>query len=124
MDINGHKSCVYTQTYTLDQITPKLVVMYPQNGITGISRIRTISIRFSENVLASVNWSKVIVKNKYGQTCKITKWVSGNHIYIKTNSKRSSYSYYTVYILSSAIKDYAGNNLVEGYVFKFKTGRY
>lgn len=124
VDTQGYKSRIYTQTYTLDKIAPKLVATYPKNNTTGISRTRTISIRFSENILASVNWSKVIVKNKYNQTCKITRWTSGNHIYIKTNSKRSSYSYYTVYIPTSAIKDCAGNNLVENYVFKFKTGRY
>ncbi|OEC85939.1 MULTISPECIES: chitobiase/beta-hexosaminidase C-terminal domain-containing protein [Methanobacterium] len=123
VDNNGHKSCVYTQTYILDQIAPKLVATYPKNNTTGISRTHPISIRFSENVLASINWSNVIVKNKYNQTCKITKWVSGNHIYIKTNSKRSKYLYYTIYIPASAVKDYAGNNFA-GYTFKFKTGKY
>ena len=124
VDTNGHKSCVYKQTYTIDQTAPKLAATYPKNNTTGISRTSAISIRFNENILASINWSKVIVKNKYGQTCKITKWTSGNHIYIKTNNKRSSYSYYTVYIPASAVKDYAGNNLVEGYILKFKTGKY
>ena len=124
VDTNGHKSSVYTQIYTLDQTAPKLVVTCPKNGSIGTSRTKTISIRLSEDILAGINWSKVIVKNKYGQTCKITKWTSGNHIFIKTNSKRSSYSYYTVYIPASAVKDYAGNNLVESYVFKFKTGKY
>ena len=123
VDTNGHKSSVYTQTYILDQTAPKLIVTCPENGSIGISRTKTISIRLSEDILTSVNWSNVIVKNKYGQTCKITKWTSGNHIFIKTNSKRSSYSYYTVYIPASAVKDYAGNNLVESYVFKFKTGK-
>ena len=124
VDTKGHKSCVYAQIYTIDKTAPQLVATYPKNNTTGISRTKTISIRFNENILTNINWSKVIVKNKYGQTCKITKWASGNHIYIKTNSKRSSYSYYTVYIPASAVKDYASNNLVEGYTFKFKTGRY
>lgn len=124
VDTNGHKSCVYTQIYTIDKTAPQLTSTYPKNNTNSISRTATISIRFNENILASVNWSKVIVKNKYGQTSKITKWTKGNYIYIKTNIKRSSYSYYTVYIPKSAVKDYADNNFVEGYVFKFKTGRY
>ena len=123
VDTNGHKSCVYKQIYTIDKTAPQIAATCPKNDTNGITRTATISIRFNENILASVNWSKVIVKNKYGQTCKITKQTSSNHIYIKTNIKRSSYSYYTVYIPKSAVKDYAGNNFA-GYTFRFKTGRY
>ena len=112
----------------LDQVqwipAPKVTSTSPKNGVTGVSRTSTIAIKFSEKIGKSSNWSKITVKNKYGHAVSITKWVSKNTLYIKTNSKRSSYSYYSVYVPASAVKDSVGNNLVVKYAFKFKTGRY
>ena len=126
-DLSGNKY-VYAGSITfktIDQTAPKVAAICPTNGATGISRTRTISIRLSENILKSVNWSKVYIKNlKTGQKCKITACISGNHIYIKTSSKRATYTWYQVYIPASAVKDSAGNNLAKAYTFKFRTGRY
>lgn len=124
VDNEGKKSQVYTQTYTIDKIAPKLVTTNPSSGATKVSRKGTITIKLSENVKAGPNWSKVIVKNKYGKPVKITKWISGNTIFIKTKSKRARNSYYTVYIPVSAVKDNADNNLAAAYAFGFKTGKY
>ena len=124
IDKAGNKSPVYTNIYTIDKTAPKVTSTYPKNGATGISRTATLSIKFSEKIKASTYWSKIVVKNKYGKAVSISKSISGNIFYIKTNSKRASYSYYTVYIPRAAVKDYAGNNLATGYTFKFKTGRY
>ncbi|PKL67474.1 MAG: hypothetical protein CVV28_06350 [Methanobacteriales archaeon HGW-Methanobacteriales-1] len=122
IDDAGNISPVYSQIYTIDKTRPKVSYTYPKNKATKFSRTSKISIKFSEKIKASINWSKIVVKNKYGKKVKISKSISGNMLYIKT-SKRSSYSYYTVYILYSAIKDYAGNNIASTYSFKFKTGR-
>ena len=108
----------------IDLIPPKVIYNYPKKYSTGVSRTKTIYLKFSENIKYGINWSKVVVKNKYGKIVNISKWISGNTLYIKTSSKRSSNSYYTVYIPSSAISDLAGNGLSTGYVIKFKTGRY
>lgn len=112
-----------TVSGTIVDVTPPVIVStYPKNGAKGVSRTSTISIKFSENIKSSINWSKVIVKNSRGQTVSIKKWISGNTIYIKHTYKRTKYSYYTVYIPSSAVKDYAGHRLTAKYIFKFKTG--
>ena len=124
VDLAGNKSPVYTQKYTIDKIAPRITSTSPRNYATGVSRTGTIAIRFSENIKASSYWSKIVVKNKYGRTVSISKWISGNTLYIKTTYKRLSYSYYTVYIPYAAVKDYAGNQFRTGYSFKFKTGRY
>lgn len=124
VDVAGNKSPVYTVKYTIDKTVPKVSAISPTSSSTGVSRTRTISIRLSENVLKSVNWSKVYIKNlKTGQKCKATIWISGNHIYISTNSKKASLTWYQVYIPGSAIKDAASNNLAESYTWKFKTGK-
>lgn len=123
VDAAGNKSPVYIAKYTIDKIPPKKVSVYIKRYASGYSRSGTITLKFSENIKTGINWSKVIVKNKYGKIVSITKWINGNTLYIKTNSKRSSYSYYTVYIPKSAVKDSAGNNFA-GYAFRFKTGKY
>lgn len=106
----------------IDLIPPIVNYNYPKKYSTGISRTNTIYLKFSESIKAGINWSKIVVKDKYGKVVNITKWISGSTLYIKT-SKRSSNSYYTVYVPSSAINDLAGNGLVKGYTIKFKTGR-
>ena len=124
VDAVGNKSPVYTVKYVIDKTAPKVSSIYPKNKATGISRTKTIYIKFSESIKASVNWSKVYVKNlKTGKKVRISKSISGNIMYLKT-SKRSAYTWYQIYIPASAIKDSAGNNLAAGYSFKFKTGRY
>lgn len=120
---------MYSDAYGfLDQVrwipAPKVTSTTPKNGANGISRTSIIAIKFSEKIGKSSNWSKIAVKNKYGHAVSTTKWIRGNTLYIKTNSKRSSYSYYSVYIPASAVKDSVGNNLATKYSFKFKTGRY
>jgi len=124
VDAAGNPSAHKTYTYTIDKTAPKVTSTYPKNRATGVSRTAKIYLKFSEKIKTNINWSKIVVKNKYGQTVSISKSISGNILYIQTKSKRASYSYYTVYIPKSAVKDYAGNNLAVGYTFKFKTGRY
>ena len=125
VDVAGNPSAHKICSYTIDKTAPKVAATSPKNGAAGVSRTATISIRLSENILKSSNWSKIYIKNlKTGAKCKITAWVSGNRLYIKTSSKRAAYTWYQVYIPASAIKDSAGNNLAATYAFKFKTGKY
>lgn len=112
-------------TKILDTIPPKVAATSPKNGATGVSRTATISIKLSENILKSIKWSEIYIKNmKTGAKCKVTTWISGNHLYIKTNTKRAAYTSYQVYIPASSVKDSSGNNLAVTYAFKFKTGKY
>ena len=102
-------------------VTPKITSTYPKNGATKVSRTLPIYFKFNELIKTSTNWSKIYLKDKYGHALSISKSISGNTLYIQT-SKRLSNSYYTVYIPSAAITNYAGNNLIATYTFKFKTG--
>ncbi len=102
-------------------LTPKVASTTPKNGATKVSRTLPIYVKFNELIKASTNWSKIYVKDKYGHAVSISKSISGNTLYIQT-SKRLSNSYYTVYIPSAAIKNYAGSNIQLKYTFRFKTG--
>ena len=123
MDLSGNLSPVHTQIYTIDKIAPKVSSTYPKNKSTNKSRTATIYLKFSEKIQTSINWSKIVVKNKYGKAVRITKSISGTTIYIKTSSKRIKHTVGILYTIPKyAIKDYAGNNLAATYTFKFKTG--
>ena len=107
------------------QIPLKVVSTYPKNYAAGVSRSNTIYIKFSQNIKSSTYWSKIYVKNlKTGKKVAISKWISGNTLYIKTSSRRYAYYWYQVYIPAYAVKDYAGRKLAARYTFKFKTGKY
>jgi hypothetical protein len=123
IDKLGNKSPVYTEKYTIDKTAPKITSTYPKNGATRYSRTAAITIKFSENIKASTNWSKIYIKNmKTGKIAAITKKISGNTLTLKMNLRRYGYTWYQVYIPYYAVKDAAGNNLAKSYVFKFKTG--
>ena len=109
----------------IDKVPPKVSSTYPKNLATGCSRTSTIYIKFNEKIKASTYWSKIYVKNlNTGKIALISKWISGNTIYIKMSSRRYAYNWYQVYIPKAAVKDYFNNNLAGYYTFKFKTGKY
>jgi hypothetical protein len=122
VDLAGNKSPIYTQTYIIDKIAPKVTVISPASGASGVSLTSTIYIRFSENIVAGTNFAKIYVKNlTTGKIIAISKTISGSLLSIKT-STRTHKCLYQVYIPAGAIKDKAGNILKTVYTFKFRTG--
>ena len=123
IDLAGNLSPVYSQTYTIDKIPPKVIKTTPTNKKTKISRISNIVIKFRENIKASTYFNKITIKNlTTNKTIKINKIIKGTTLYLKT-SKRTANTWYTVTIPRAAIKDRAGNNLTATYSLKFKTGK-
>lgn len=111
-----------TSVKIIDTIPPKVISRYPKNT-TEFSKAGTISIKFSEVIKTGINYSKIYIKNlKTGKIVSINKRVNGNTLSIKTTSKRLAYTWYQVILPIGAVKDYAGNNLLNIYQFKFKTG--
>ncbi len=121
VDTSGNKSPVYTQTYTIDKIAPKVSKTTPTNLKTGVSRTASITIKFSENIFKSTNFKKITIKdlntNKYISVSAI---ISGDTLTLKTNTKYANY-WYEVEIPGIAVRDQAGNPLKTTYIFKFKT---
>ena len=121
---NSNKSPVYTEKYTIDKISPKLVSTSPKNGAKGFSKTAIISIKFSENIKTSTKWSDIYIKNlNTGNKVGINKAIKNNTLYIKMTKKRYGYNTYQVYIPAGTVKDNAGNNIVKTASFKFKTGK-
>ena len=118
----GTVSAVSAVTSSTDKTAPAISSVYPKSSATGISRTNTLYVKFSENIKAGPNWSKIYVKNlKTGKKVAVSKSISGNVLYLKTGT-RSSYTWYQIYIPSTAIKDAANNSLAISHIWKFKTG--
>ena len=121
MDMANNPSPIYSKTYTIDKVAPKVSKTSPTNRKTGLSRTSYIYIKFSENFKKSTNWSKIRIKNlKTGKYLSISKYLNGSLLKIKT-SKKSANRWYQVIIPLAAIQDKAGNKLKTTYTFKFKT---
>ena len=121
-DLAGNLSPIYTQKYTIDKIAPKISSTTPKNLNTGINRFSTTVIKLNENIKASSYYNKITIKNlTTGKYSTLTKTISGNTLYIKTTTTKTKNTWYQVTIPRAAIKDYAGNNLLATYTFKFKT---
>ena len=94
----------------------------PANNAAGISLTSPITIKFSENIIAGINYSKIYVKNlNTGNIVPITKTISLNTLTIKQSLNRLYNDNYQVYIPAGAIKDGYVNNLATAYTFKFST---
>jgi hypothetical protein len=121
--LNGNKSPVYTEKYTIDKVAPKVVSSNTYSS-KGFSRTAPISIKFSENIQTSSKWSNIYIKNlNTGKKVGISKSIKSNTLNIKMTSKRFAYNTYQIYIPAGALKDNAGNNLAKTTTIKFKTGK-
>ena len=122
VDLAGNKSPIYTTTYTIDKVAPKVSSTSPTNNAHKVSLTSAITIKFSENILAGINYSKIYIKNiSTGKIVAITKSISGNTLTLKMTSNRVHNNTYQIYIPAGAVKDKAGNNLAGLYTFKFQT---
>lgn len=116
----NNTSIVYTKTYTIDKIPPRVISTSPKNLATNISRKATITLKFNENIKTSTYWSKIYVKDlNTGKIIAIDKIISGNVLIIKTGTK-SANNWYKIYLPAAAVKDIAGNNNSIT-TFKYKT---
>jgi hypothetical protein len=121
IDMANNPSPTYSETYTIDKVAPKISTTTPSNGKTKVSKTSSIVIKFSENIYATTNWSKIFVKNvNKNKKISISKKLYKNTLTIKT-SKRSSKTKYQVYIPLGSVKDTAQNKLATSKVFTFKT---
>ena len=120
VDLAGNNSPVYTQTYTIDKIAPKVLSTSPKNLAQGIPKTTTITLKFNKNFKISTNWSKIYVKNlTTGKLITINKIITGSTLTIKTSTKSANH-WYQIYLPTAAVKDNAGNNNIIT-TFKYKT---
>ncbi|MGB9201237.1 Ig-like domain-containing protein [Methanobacterium sp.] len=63
LDLVGNKSPVYSQTYTINKITPKIVKPNPEYCAINIPLTKPLTITFNENILKGINYNNIYVKN-------------------------------------------------------------
>jgi PKD repeat protein len=122
VDLDGNKSPVYSNKYTIVKNSPKVITSNPVNGAKKFSTTSTITIKFTKVIQSSLNWSKIYIKNlSTGKLVSIKTTIKNNQLNIKMTQTRYSKNNYHVYVPQSAVKDNAGNNLKKAYYFSFKT---
>jgi hypothetical protein len=119
----NNKKYIINAINILDKTPPKVSSTTPANNTSGISKISNILIKFTENIRASIKWNYIKVKNLTNNTfLTITsKTITKSTLTLKT-STRTKYTWYQVTIPAAAVRDQYGNNLVNSYSFKFRTG--
>lgn len=118
------KSPVYTATYIIDKLAPKIISSNPKDNANLVSLTSPITINFSEKILKGSDYSNIQIKNmNTHKIVSITKTVSGNKLTIKMTRSRLSQDTYQIYIPKGAIKDNAGNTNNQS-IIQFKTRRY
>jgi methionine-rich copper-binding protein CopC len=122
IDTDNNKSPVYTETYNFDQ-APTVTSTNPTSDATDVSLTSPIVINFSENIVASTNFSNIYIKNLIsGAYVSIaSKTINGKTLTITQTSPRKNGTLYQVYIPDGAVKDAAGNNLATAFSYKFTT---
>jgi predicted outer membrane repeat protein len=123
MDLAGNQSPIYSQLYTVDKTAPKVSSTNPKNNKSNVSRTSNVVIKFTKNIKSSTNYSKITLKNlKTGKKVTVKLSIKNNTLTIKPNRALSAKTSYQLTIPKTAVKDYAGNNLLANYILKYKTG--
>ena len=95
----------------------------PTNLQIEVDRTSPIVIKFNENIKASTYFKNIVVKDlTTNEYVAITPTISSNTLNILTTVSRTVYTWYSVAIPQSALKDYYGNDLLSNFIFKFETG--
>lgn len=120
VDKDNKKTSISTNKYV---IAPSVIASNPKNNAIKVSKSKNFvfTFKFSENILKSINWNKIYVKNlKTGKLVSISKWIKDNKLDLKMVKNRYPKTWYRIYIPAGSLKDKYGN-MVQTYTFKFKT---
>ena len=121
LDLVGNKSPVYSQTYTINKITPKIVRTNPKYSAINVPLTTPLTITFNENILKGINYNNIYVKNlNTGKLVHISKSISKSTLTIKMTRSRLYNYKYIICIPKSAFKDHSGNSTA-AYTIPFKT---
>jgi hypothetical protein len=121
IDTDNKKTNFSTVKYV---IAPLVIANNPKNNAIKVSKSKNsvFTFKFSENIVKSINWNKIYVKNlKTGKMVSISKWIKDNKLYLKMVKNRYPETWYRIYIPVGSLKDNSGNKLLKSYIIKFKT---
>ncbi len=122
-DLLGHNlTSAYNFTFTTVPLL-KVSGTNPVNKATGVSLTSPVTVKFNENIVAGVNFSKIYVKNmSTGNVIAApSKMIKGNTLTLTFIQNRLSNNVYEIVIPAGAVHDSLGYNLGVAYTFTFKT---
>ena len=78
-----------------------------------------IRVTFSGRITPGRYWNSIALRNQFGKTVRIKKWVSGNTLNVKPLSRLSGNRWYTLVVPAAALVD----SPQKRWTLKFRTGR-
>ena len=97
---------------------PRVISSTPSWG-SMTSRRTLIRVTFSARVVPGRYWNSITLRNQFGKTVRVKRWVSGNTLNVKPLSRLSGNRWYTLVVPAAALMD-APEKM---WTLKFRTGR-
>ncbi|ACX51295.1 S-layer domain protein [Ammonifex degensii KC4] len=104
-----------------DTVPPTVEDTDPVNGAANIPVNATITVTFTEDVQEGPQYAGISLVDEQSKPVTLQKSISGKVLTLKPASDLDYYKRYTVTIPVGAVKDLAGNELAQTYVFSFTT---
>ncbi|WP_180371642.1 Ig-like domain-containing protein, partial [Neomoorella thermoacetica] len=108
---------------TVDTTPPTVESTDPADNEINIPVTKEIIVTFSEHVQAGAAYDAISVKDAAGNAVAVNTSIEGNILNVKPSTSLAYNTKYTVAIPAGAVKDAAGNNLAQAYVFSFTTSQ-
>ena len=108
LDLANNQSPIYTNTYTIDEVSPTIAKITPSNNGMNVPTNQVIKIIFSEPI--KTGSMDIILKNSKGTPISITTNINGNILIINHKTLLSNGKYYLI-MHTGSVTDLAGNPL-------------
>ena len=105
-DLVGNALALYSTSFSVDAVAPKVANFDPANKVTNVSAGKVIKVTFSENIKAGSLWIELLNSAKKAVPVNIT--INGNILTVDPKSNLAE-SLYTLCIHTGAVTDLAGN---------------
>ncbi|MEW5705872.1 MAG: Ig-like domain-containing protein [Actinomycetota bacterium] len=117
---NNSFAAQYTFSFTTQDVTPPTVISTnPSNNAKDVPKDKTVTVTFSENIIAGSAYESITVKDNKNNSINIAKSINGNVLTIYPSADLSYGTSYTVTIPSGAVKDLANNTLANQFTLAF-----
>ena len=101
---------------------PKVLYTDPINLETNVSLDKKISVVFSDEIKAGLEFDNIVLKDELGKILDAKMTISSNKLLIEPKSVLDSESLYEVVIPKNSVLDSYDVGLINNYVFSFVTG--
>ncbi|MEQ2457544.1 Ig-like domain-containing protein, partial [Flavonifractor hominis] len=104
---------------TADNVAPTVLSSVPSDGAVDVPANQSITLGFSEDVLAGSAYDAISLVDADGMAVELTKSVENRTLTLTPAAELTAGAVYTLTLPAKAVKDAAGNELVQAYTMSF-----